>query len=138
MWVTYQDIEDIWANGSIPTNQTVVETLITYAEELVLDEYPLIQSRIDAGTLRINKLKFVIVSAVVRALQNSENLRSTSYTTGPFNIAKTYISDGNLYIKEEEFALLSPFKSNQAYEIDLLAKDAPTRAEVGWVSYDPD
>jgi len=133
MWVTYQDIQDAWVGGLIPAQQATVETLISYAEEQVLDAYPLIQGRIDAGTLRIEKIKLVVITAVSRFLRNPAGLTYLQENTGPFGHGLSFGKDQGFWLTDAEISFLAPTKGNKAYQINMLGNDTnPVDTEVVW------
>jgi hypothetical protein len=137
MWVTYEDIKTAWINGALPANKATVDAYIVYAEEVVKSEYPKIQERIDDGRLSIDRVKLVVVSMVMRVLNNPTNLKSWQQMSGPFSSNRTF-SNSQIWLEENEKKLLAPSKYGKAFEQDLAARYWDLADGIVWVDTDGD
>lgn len=130
-WATFADVTDRWVGNDAPTDTDLVAALIGDAEAVILAEYPLIQDRIDAGTLQLGLVKMVVVRMVTRVLRNPENLTYWQQTTGPFGQARNFGGGSDIFMTEEEENLLAPKKHGKAYEVNL-APNAGVSFPVQW------
>lgn len=120
-WTLYSDVTDRWVgNDPIIQNEELVTALIADAEAIILSEFPKIQDRIDADTLNVAVIKFVVSRQVSRVLRNPENLTYWQQNTGPFGSGKNYGSNGNtdIWLTSEEEELLSVKRGRKAFSID--------------------
>lgn len=119
-WTTFADVTDRWVGNDVPTDETLVESLIQDAEAVVLAEYPAIQTRIDDGKLPLRLVTMVVAAMVSRVLRNPENLTYWQQQTGPFGQARNYGSSVvGMQMTEEEEGLLAPKKHGKAYQVNL-------------------
>lgn len=123
-WTTFEDVTDRWVGQNAPTDEAIVNALISDAESVVLMHYPKIQDRIDAATISINVVKMVVVRMVSRVLRNPENLTYWQQQTGPFGQARNFGSSGSdIWLTEDEKDMLAPSNRGKAFSVDL-APDA--------------
>lgn len=119
-WTLYSDVTDRWVgNDLIIQNEELVTALIADAEAIILSEFPRIQERIDAGTLNVAVIKFVVSRQVSRVLRNPENLTYWQQNTGPFGQGKNYgTGNSDIWLTDEEEELLSVKRGRKAFSID--------------------
>jgi hypothetical protein len=117
-WATFADVTDRWVGSDTPTDADLVAALIADAEAVVLVEYPAIQTRIDAGTLPLGVVTMVVVRMVSRVLRNPENLTYWQQNTGPFGQGRTFGSEKDIFLTDDEKNLLAPKKRGKAYEVN--------------------
>lgn len=118
-WATYADVTDRWVGSNEPTDEDVVNALIQDAEAVILSEYPKIQDRITAGTLPLGVVTMVVVRMVSRVLRNPENLTYWQQNTGPFGQGRTFGTDKDIFLTEDEKRLLAPKRRGKAFSINL-------------------
>lgn len=119
-WATFQDVTDRWVGSNAPTDEDLVAALIGDAEAVILSEFPKIQDRIDADTLPLAVVKMVAVRMVSRVLRNPENLTYWQQQTGPYGQARNFGTGGSdIWLTDEEKAMLAPKARGKAFEIDL-------------------
>lgn len=118
-WTTYQDVIDRWVGSGAPTDADLVAALIQDAEAVISAEYPRIQERLDADELSADVVTLVTVRMVSRMLRNPEGLSYWQQTTGPFGQARNFGSSGtDLWLTEQEKALLAPKRRGKAFEVN--------------------
>lgn len=119
-WATFADVTDRWVGTNPPTDEALVESLIDDAEAVILKEFPLIQDRIDAGTLPLRLVTMVVVRMVTRVLRNPENVTYWQQQTGPFGQARNFSPDNmDLWLTDDEEDMLAPKIMGKAFEVDL-------------------
>jgi hypothetical protein len=146
IWTTFADVTARWVGGGVPTDETLVEALITDAENVILAEFPLIQDRITAETLSADVVTLVTVRMVTRVLRNPENLSYHQQNTGPFGQGRTFGNDRDIWLSDEEKRLLSPIRPGKAFSLDLgpnktdalFPSDIPNTSEPVWIVEDWD
>lgn len=146
IWTTFADVTARWVGGGVPTDETLVNALITDAENVILAEFPLIQDRITAETLSEDVVTLVTVRMVTRVLRNPENLSYHQQNTGPFGQGRTFGNDRDIWLSDEEKRLLSPIRPGKAFSIDLgpnktdalFPSDIPNTSEPVWIVEDWD
>lgn len=138
-WATFEDVISRWVGSGAPTDEDLVEALIGDAEAVILAAYPRIQERIDAGTLPIATVTFVVTRMVSRLLRNPEGLQYWQQTTGPFSVGKNYGSGStgsatDIWLSADEKAMLAPAGMGKAFSVDV-APDAvsPTDTSEVWL-----
>jgi hypothetical protein len=119
LWTTPADIVDRWVGNDTPTDTALLTALIEDAEATILAEYPLIQDRIDGGTLSAQLVTMVTVRMVNRQLRNPESLSSWQQTTGPFSQSRTFGTNSDFLMTNDERALLAPSGRGKAFSLDL-------------------
>lgn len=86
--------------------ETVIATGLLLAASIKLRvRVPSIDERIEANPIWGEVAKYAVVAAVKRVLQNPENARQKSETTGPFTTSITVdsaVSSGALYLDERD------------------------------------
>lgn len=109
MWADYSDVTDRWVSGVIPADESQVMQLLADAEDSILKNFPDIQTRIDNGTLPIERVQKVAAWMVIRHLRNPELRRSTSDSAGPFQRSITHGGEnpGLMAMTDEEKSELS-------------------------------
>lgn len=118
-WATPQDILDRWVGSDKPTDEDLIQALINDAESVILAEFPAIQTRIDNDELPLATVVMVVSRMVSRLLRNPENLSYYQQTTGPFGQARNYgAGNTDIWLSDNELALLSPQKRGKAFEVD--------------------
>lgn len=121
-WTSSQDVLDLWVGDNKPEDTELIDALIAKAETIILATYPQIQARIDAGSLNINVVIYVVASMVERVLRNPEGKSSYSYTTGPYAESASFTSTNKgIWLTLDEKKLLKPATTGKAKQIDLLA-----------------
>lgn len=118
-WATFHDVTDRWVGANKPDNEDQIAALIQDAEAVILAEYPKIQDRIDAATLPIQVVTMVVVRMVTRVLRNPENLTYWQQNTGPFGQGRSFGSDRDIWLTDEERNLLAPKTRGKAFQVDL-------------------
>ncbi len=126
-WANFADVTDRWVGSNTPTDEALVESLISDAEAVILAAYPKIQDRIDAETLSLRVVTLVVVRMVHRVLRNPENLSYWQQQTGPFGQARNFGGGVDIWMTEDEKTLLAPQSRGKAYQVDL----APEAGVVG-------
>lgn len=118
-WASFEDVVARWVGNDAPTNEELVDQLIHDAEHVILAEFPKIQERIDEELLDASVVKMVVVRMVTRVLRNPESLTYWQQTTGPFGQARNYgENNGDIWLSENEKALLAPKRTGKAYEVN--------------------
>jgi hypothetical protein len=119
-WTTFTDVTDRWVGDDVPTDSSLVETLLGDAEQVILARYPAIQARIDADTLPVERVIMVVVAMVTRLLRNPEFVRTVQETVGAFSQSRTYLgNDSGLFLTDSELSMLSPSNRSKAFEVNL-------------------
>ncbi len=132
-WADFQDVVDRWVGNDAPTDETLVETLLADAEQVVLSSYPAIQARIDADAMPVERVRMVVVAMVTRLLRNPEFVRTVQESVGAFSQSRTYIgNDSGLFLTDGELALLRPSAANKAFEMNL-APNASAPDDILWI-----
>jgi hypothetical protein len=125
-WTTYEDVASRWVGSGAPTDETLVDALISDAEAVILSEFPRIQERIDDETLALPTVVMVVSRMVTRVLRNPEGLTYWQQTTGPFGQARNYGSTTqDIWLSSEEKELLSPKSKGKAFEVNLAPNALP-------------
>lgn len=119
-WTNKQDILDRWVGEDVPEDGELIDTLISDAEVVIKAAYPRIQERLDAETLSLDVVKFVVSRMVIRVLRNPENLGTHQTTTGPFGEMRTYRGQSDIWLSDDEKNMLSPNNSRKAGSISIL------------------
>lgn len=112
-WTTAQDVLDRWVGSGTPSDENLIETLLTDAEAVILAEFPRIQERITAETLSLDVVKFVSVRMVTRVLRNPEGLSYWQQNTGPFGQGRNYGDRVDIWLSDDERRLLAPSSSTR-------------------------
>lgn len=132
-WATFADVTSRWIGNDVPTDETLVETLLGDAEQIVLATYPGIQARIDAETLPVERVVMVVVAMVTRLLRNPEFVRTVQETVGAFSQSRTFLgNDSGLFLTDSEVAILRPDTRGKAFEVDL-GYNAGSPADLVWL-----
>lgn len=137
-WTSSQDVLDLWVGDNKPEDIELVNALILKAETIILATYPQIQARIDAGTLSIKVVIYVVAEMVEAVLRNPEQKSSYSYTTGPYAETASFTgAPKGIYLTTEQKKLLAPDTTGKAKQVDLLAGSNKVydNAGVGYVGY---
>lgn len=118
-WATPQDIIDRWVGNDVPTDNDLMEALITDAEAVILAEFPKIQDRIDDNELPLGTVVMVVSRMVTRLLRNPENLSYWQQQTGPFMQARNFgTQPTDIWLTENELSLLAPKRRGKAFEVN--------------------
>ena len=132
-WTSFTDVTSRWIGNDVPTDETLVETLLGDAEQIVLATYPGIQARIDGDTLPVERVVMVVVAMVTRLLRNPEFVRTVQETVGAFSQSRTFLgNDSGLFLTDSEVAILRPDTRGKAFEVDL-GYDAGSPADLVWI-----
>jgi hypothetical protein len=120
-WTSAQDVLDRWVGENKPTNNDIIDVLISDAEAIILSEFPAIQERLDEATLPINIVKMVVSHMTSRVLRNPENVTYLQQNVGSFSQAKNYGNEPTgLYLTNDEKKLLSPnIQKGKAFSINM-------------------
>lgn len=126
-WATPQDIRDRWVGAGAPTEDkdSVTNALIADAEAVILSEFPLIQNRIDGGSLAASVVTMVVCRMVTRVFRNPENLTYWQQSTGPFGQGRSFGTDKDIWLSSEEREMLAPKRRGKAFEVDLAPNALP-------------
>ena len=143
-WTTFSDVTNRWVGTGAPTDQNLVEALLTDAETVIKAEFPRIQERVTAGTLTQATIKLVTVRMVTRVLRNPENVAYWQQNTGPFGQARNFGDKVDIWLSEDERQLLTPTRRGKAFSVDiapektsaLFPSDIPTTLDRVWVVTD--
>lgn len=123
-WANPDDVRKRWVVGELDATDVQVGTKIEDAEDLVLTEYPDVQSRIDSGTLRLETVIRVVSGMVVRFFRNPEGLRTTGSTTGPFSETNTVTyggeEPGELYLTDADRGALGSRRKGRAFTVSTI------------------
>lgn len=124
MWATPADVIDRWVGPGAPTDEDLIQRWIDDAETVLRYEVPDIQERLDDGRLTTKAVVFVVVRMVTRALRNPRGVRQEG--VGPFNVTYTGDRPGDLWLSDDERAMLegTPRRQQRAFTIDPTPKDA--------------
>ena len=82
-----------------------IDRLIIKAENILLDNVPNLQARIDDGRVRSGSVQGVIEDMVIRVLRNPQALRSITIDDGTAVIDQA-VSSGFLYLADTELTRL--------------------------------
>lgn len=119
-WATPTDVQNRWVGAGAPTDTDLIQALIDDAEAVILAEYPLIQGRVDAGTMALGTLVLVVCRMVGRLLRNPEGLTFWQQNTGPFGQGKNYgTGNSDIWLTSDELKLLAPKRKGKAFEVDV-------------------
>ena len=116
-WATFSDVTDRWVGSDTPTDTALVNALIADAETIILSVYPRIQERITAGTLSADTVNLVVVRMVSRVLRNPENLTYWQQNTGPFGQGRSFGTEKDLWLTQDEKNLLAPVVRGKAFSL---------------------
>lgn len=97
-----------------------VEAWLEDLEALVLVRVPDLADRVDSGLPSVAVVKSVFCSAVIRVLRNPEGLRQHTESIDDYSVTKTIdvtASAGSLYLSDDEWALLIPGTTGDAFTI---------------------
>jgi hypothetical protein len=119
-WTSKQDIIDRWVGADVPQDEDLIDTLIFDAEVVIKSAYPRIQERLDALTLSLDVVKFVVSRMVIRVLRNPDNLGTHQQSTGPFSESRTYRGETDIWLSDSEKNMLAPSNSRKAGSISPL------------------
>lgn len=103
--VTTGDLEARW-RPLTPDEQTTANSRLGDAWAILTRRLPTLQGRIDAGTVDVDVVTYVVCEMVLRALRNPEGY--TQEATGPFSASRDVnVASGRVTVTAEELALLS-------------------------------
>jgi hypothetical protein len=130
-WADPQDVIDRWVGPGAPTDEDMIQRWIDDAETVLRYEVPDIEARLDEGTLTMDTVVFVVCRMVIRVLRNPRGVRQEG--VGPFNVTYTGDKPGDLWLTDDERAMLEgqPRRRQTAFTID------PTPAGA-WTPRPPD
>lgn len=131
-WADFDDVVGRWAGAGAPTDEALVDELIHDAEHVILAEYPRIQERIDAGTLDLSIVKFVVTRMVSRVLRNPDVVTYWQQNTGPFGQARNFGENVDIWLTDNEKQLLAPNRRGKAFEVDLGTNAVSPPADFAW------
>jgi hypothetical protein len=138
-WATFEDVTVRWVGPGAPTDEDLVNALISDAEQVILASYPGIQDRIDEESLPEARVTLVVTQMVSRVLRNPEGLTSWQQTTGPFSQARSYgAGSTGLYLTDDELRMLAPTTKGKAFEIDLGSRAVSPYDRLGAFEVDDD
>jgi hypothetical protein len=139
-WTTPEDVRGRWTSAKpLNIDDEKLSLLLEDAEDLATREFSDIQTRIDGGSLPLNRVKRVIARVVIRHLRNPDGLRQAMDTTGPYTTQVMHGGDepGEMYLSEEDRADLGESRTGRAFTIDT----TPPLPSVygygpeGWLNY---
>lgn len=110
-WTTPDQVIDRWLGpGKFPAKDAQVEVLIGDAEDTILREFPDVEARIAANTLKVLTVQKVVARMVIRQLRNPEGRRQTNRVCGPFTDSITYAGDdlGEMTLTDDDRRELTP------------------------------
>ncbi|QOT19730.1 Gp19/Gp15/Gp42 family protein [Paenarthrobacter sp. YJN-5] len=110
-WTTPDQVIDRWLGpGKFPVTDSQLVTLIADAEDTILGEFPDVDARITAGSLRVDTVRKVVARMVIRQLRNPEGRRQTNTVSGPYTDSVTYAGDdlGEMTLSESDRKELAP------------------------------
>ena len=119
LWATPADITDRWIGAGVPTDQSLLGVLIDDAEQVILAEFPAIQTRIDDDSLSEDLVVMVVSRMVTRVMRNPDIASSIQQSTGPFSQARTLGDQIDIFLTAEERQLLQPTGRNKAFSLNL-------------------
>jgi hypothetical protein len=104
VWATVQDVKARWLTGEVPATDAQVQTLVDDAEDLVLSEFPGMETLVADGTVRQSTVVRVVSRMVLRVLRNPDGIRQIQETTGQFTGSQTYAGDnpGEVYLTDQD------------------------------------
>lgn len=143
-WTSAQDVLDRWVGEGKPSDNDIIDVLISDAEAIIISEFPKIQERLDANTLPDNIVKMVVSHMVSRAIRNPENVTYLQQSVGSFSQAKNYGTGmTGLYLTDQEKKLLSPnLQKGKAFNVNtapnMLNTDPWSWEQLGVWSYNND
>lgn len=106
-------------------------------EAQVLTRVPDLTERVASGAVSDAVVRAVFCSAVIRVLRNPEGLRQHTESIDDYSVTKTIDSSasaGSLYLTDDEWNLLAPGSSGDAFTIRPYS--APVGADGWWVHPD--
>lgn len=115
LWATPADITDRWIGAGVPTDESLLGVLINDAEQVILAEFPAIQTRIDDDTLSEDLVVMVVSRMVTRVLRNPDNATYIQQSTGPFGQARNLGDQIDIFLTADERQLLQPLGRNKAF-----------------------
>ena len=138
-WTAPEDVTARWIlDEPIPADTAKLTQLLEDAEDLAIGEFSDIQTRIDAGTLPLARVKRVLARVVIRHLRNPKGLRQAMDTTGPFSTSVMHGGEtpGELALSDEDRAELGEARTGRAFTIDT-TPPAPIygTGPEGWLAY---
>lgn len=124
MWTTSDDVANRWVGSDLPSDTTVITTLLGVAERRVLHEFPDLQDRIDDGQPSIEAVVDVVCAMVMRHLRNPTGTRTVQEGAGPFSASRTFGGNdpGAIAMTDDERSLLAApgTSARKAFVIDLM------------------
>lgn len=134
--MAFVEVSDVEARlgRTLTASETIqVTAWIEDLGALVLVRIPDLQERIDADTVSAAVVRSIFCSAIIRVLRNPEGLRQHTESIDDYSVTKTIdssSSSGLLFLTDDEWGLLIPGGTGEAFSIDLYG--APDRRGYGW------
>jgi hypothetical protein len=131
---------DRWLGpGKFPAKDAQVQVLIGDAEDTILREFPDVEARIAANTLKVLTVQKVVARMVIRQLRNPEGRRQTNRVSGPFTDSITYAGDGDdlgeMTLTERDRRELTPAAegTRRLFSVYPVSRtEPPAPRHVGW------
>ena len=135
VYAAVSDVEVRYGRTLSDSESAQVEAWIEDLESEINERVPNLYDLIAAGRPTYGTVKRVVCAAVIRKLQNPEGLRTTTVAIDDYSTTKTVDSSnsaGFLGLTDEEWSLLSPGSSGDAFTI----RTTPAVAYGTWVTPD--
>jgi hypothetical protein len=119
-YATTGDVEARLGRTLTASEQGQVTAWLEDLEALVVSRLPGFAESVTAGVTSESVVRAVFASAVIRVLRNPEGLRQHTESIDDYSITKTIdasASAGLLYLTDDEWNLLSPGASGEAFTI---------------------
>jgi hypothetical protein len=137
-WTTPDQVIDRWLGpGKFPVKDEQTAVLIGDAEDTILSEFPDVDARIAANSLRVETVRKVVARMVIRQLRNPEGRRQTSRVSGPYTDAITYAGDdlGEMTLTDDDRRELTARATGrrQVFSVYPVSRTTPPVSD-GWIS----
>lgn len=116
-FATWQDLADRWRPLSTP-EQTLASVLLSDASDMIREQFPNVDARVLAGTLRESTLTRIAAGMVKRAMSNMEGKRQESIDDYSWTLDRE-VSSGYLFLSANDKAALTPGRARRAFSVDL-------------------
>lgn len=126
-FATTDDVAARWRTLT-DAEETVAETLLDDASDMIRERWTDVDTRLESGALRASSLRRIVALMVKRALKavDADGLASQAQSAGPFQVNNTFANpEGNLFLRAQDIALLDGSARGRAFGVDLSANRLP-------------
>lgn len=119
-YATVNDVQTRFGRTLTTSETAQAEAWIGDIEAQIAQRIPTLEDQITAGNPTTAVVKAVVSNAVIRVLRNPEGLRQRQFSIDDYSESATVdvaLSAGLLYLTDDEWNLLSPGSSGDAFTI---------------------